>query len=55
MERLIEWLPANIPAAGSSEVTLVHGDYRLENLVFHPSEPRIIAILDWNCRPWAAR
>jgi aminoglycoside phosphotransferase (APT) family kinase protein len=47
MERLIEWLPENIPAAGANDIALVHGDYRLENLVFHPTEPRVIAILDW--------
>lgn len=47
MEQLIEWLPQHIPPAGAHEITLVHGDYRLENLVYHPSEPRIIAILDW--------
>lgn len=45
MERLIAWLPAHIPA---SEITsLVHGDYRVGNLMFHPEEPRVIAILDW--------
>jgi aminoglycoside phosphotransferase (APT) family kinase protein len=45
MDRLIEWLPANIPAG--DEVSIVHGDYRLDNLIFHASEPRILAILDW--------
>jgi len=45
MDRLIEWLPRNIPAGG--ETTIVHGDYRLDNLIFHPTEPRILAILDW--------
>ena len=45
MERLIEWLPQHIPAADA--VALVHGDYRLDNLVFHASEPRVIAVLDW--------
>ncbi len=47
MERLLEWLPEHIPPEGASETTLVHGDYRLENLVFSPSEARIIAVLDW--------
>ncbi len=47
MERLVEWLPQHIPPAGAHEITLVHGDYRLENLVYHPTEPRVIAILDW--------
>lgn len=49
MERLIEWLPAHLPptAEAPSDLTIVHGDYRLENLVFHPTEPRVIAVLDW--------
>ena len=46
MEALIEWLPDNIPG-GEETVALVHGDYRLDNMIFHPTEPRIIAILDW--------
>jgi aminoglycoside phosphotransferase (APT) family kinase protein len=45
MDRLIEWLPKNVPAA--AETTIVHGDYRLDNVVFHPTEPRILAVLDW--------
>lgn len=45
MERLIEWMPKNIPSDDS--VTIAHGDYRLENSVFHPTEPRMIAVLDW--------
>jgi aminoglycoside phosphotransferase (APT) family kinase protein len=45
MNRLIELLPGAIPAG--EEATVVHGDYRLDNLMFHPVEPRIIAILDW--------
>lgn len=49
MDRLIEWLPANIPASAldASQVSIVHGDFRLDNLVFHPTEPRVIAVLDW--------
>ena len=49
MDRLIAWLPANIPASArdESEVSVVHGDYRLDNLVFDPVEPRIVAVLDW--------
>lgn len=43
--RLIEWLPEHIPPG--DETTLVHGDYRLDNLMFHPTEPRIIGVLDW--------
>jgi aminoglycoside phosphotransferase (APT) family kinase protein len=49
MDRLIDWLPAHIPASArdESQVSVVHGDYRLDNLVFHPSEPRVVAVLDW--------
>jgi aminoglycoside phosphotransferase (APT) family kinase protein len=46
MEALMEWLPANMPADDGA-VSLVHGDYRLDNMMFHPSEPRVIALLDW--------
>ena len=46
MEALMEWLPNNIPE-GEETVALVHGDYRLDNMIFHPTEPRIIGILDW--------
>jgi aminoglycoside phosphotransferase (APT) family kinase protein len=45
MERLIEWLPRHIPPG--NETSLVHGDYRLDNLIFHPTEPRVLAVLDW--------
>ena len=45
MNQLIDWLPKHIPAG--DETSIVHGDYRLDNLIFHPSEPRILAILDW--------
>ncbi|MDO8704386.1 MAG: phosphotransferase [Sulfuricaulis sp.] len=45
MENLIAWLPTQVPAqAGTS---IVHGDYRLDNVIFHPTEPRIVAVLDW--------
>jgi aminoglycoside phosphotransferase (APT) family kinase protein len=49
MNRLIEWLPAHMPASArdDAQVSIVHGDFRLDNLVFHPSEPRVIAVLDW--------
>src|SRR5262245_12868187 len=64
MEKLIEWLPAHLPAG--DETTIVHGDFRLGNMVVHPEQPRIIAVLDWelstlghpladlayNCIPW---
>lgn len=45
MENLIAWLPKNIPPR--DETTVVHGDYRLDNTVFHPTEPKILAVLDW--------
>ncbi len=45
MDRLIDWLPGHIPPG--EQRGIVHGDYRLDNLVFHPSEPRVIAVLDW--------
>lgn len=45
MERLIDWMPYNIPSENS--VSIAHGDYRLENTVFHLTEPRLIAVLDW--------
>jgi aminoglycoside phosphotransferase (APT) family kinase protein len=45
MDRLMEWLPAHIPPG--DETAIVHGDYRVENLIFHPTEPRIVAIVDW--------
>ena len=49
MDRLMEWLPAHMPASArdESQKAVVHGDYRLDNLVFHASEPRILAVLDW--------
>ncbi|MGH7353824.1 MAG: phosphotransferase [Candidatus Rokuibacteriota bacterium] len=64
MERLMEWLPANIPPG--DETTLVHGDYRAGNMLMHETEPRVVAVLDWelstlghpladlayNCMPW---
>jgi len=49
MDRLIDWLPAHIPpgARDETQVRVVHGDFRLDNLVFHKTEPRVIAVLDW--------
>ena len=49
MDQLMEWLPRNIPAMARDEsmVSVVHGDYRLDNLMFHPTEPRVLAVLDW--------
>src|SRR5262245_63513012 len=45
MERLIAWLPAHVPPAAA--VRLVHGDYRLDNMILAPGEPRVLAVLDW--------
>ena len=45
MDRLLAWLPDRIPA--SDETRIVHGDYRLDNVIFHPTEPRVLAVLDW--------
>lgn len=64
MDRLMAWLPAHAP--GNDETAIAHGDYRLGNLIFHPTEPRVLAVLDWelstlghpladlayNCIPW---
>ena len=45
IDRLIPWLRSNLP--DESETTISHGDFRLGNLMFHPTEPRVIAVLDW--------
>jgi aminoglycoside phosphotransferase (APT) family kinase protein len=45
MDRLVEWLPDNIPEG--DETAIVHGDFRCDNLIFDPAEPRVIAVLDW--------
>ena len=45
MDNLIAWLPKNIPPETATAV--VHGDFRLDNTIFHPHEPRILAVLDW--------
>ena len=66
MDALARWLPAHIPT--EDETTIVHGDYRLENMIWHPTEPRVLAVVDWelgtlghpladlayNCLPWHA-
>jgi aminoglycoside phosphotransferase (APT) family kinase protein len=46
MDRLVEWLPANIPDDGD-RTSVVHGDFRIDNMIFHPTEPRVLAVLDW--------
>ncbi len=45
MDQLIAWLPQNLPP--DDETSIVHGDYRLDNMIFHPAEPRVLAVLDW--------
>ncbi|HML07735.1 MAG TPA: phosphotransferase family protein [Xanthobacteraceae bacterium] len=45
MDRLIAWLPTSVPP--QDRVSVVHGDYRLDNMIFHPVEPRVVAVLDW--------
>lgn len=45
MDALIDWLPRHLPPEGAAGI--VHGDYRMDNLVFHKSEPRVIGVLDW--------
>ena len=45
MDRLIEWLPRHLPPEGAPRI--VHGDYRIDNLIFHPTLPRVIGVLDW--------
>ena len=49
MDQLMAWLPTHMPASARDEsrVSIVHGDFRLDNLMFHPTEPRVIAVLDW--------
>jgi aminoglycoside phosphotransferase (APT) family kinase protein len=46
MDRLIEWLPQALPA-DDGMVSVIHGDFRCDNMIFHPTEPRILAVLDW--------
>jgi aminoglycoside phosphotransferase (APT) family kinase protein len=49
MDKLMAWLPEHIPASARDDtlVSIVHGDYRLDNLMFHPTEARVLAVLDW--------
>jgi aminoglycoside phosphotransferase (APT) family kinase protein len=49
MDQLMAWLPEHIPASARDDslVSIVHGDYRLDNLMFHPTEARVLAVLDW--------
>jgi aminoglycoside phosphotransferase (APT) family kinase protein len=45
MDRLIDWLPGHVPAG--DETSVVHGDFRLDNLIFHPTQARVLAVIDW--------
>lgn len=47
MDRLLDWLPTNIPMDEGEESSVVHGDFRIDNMIFHPTEPRVLAVLDW--------
>jgi aminoglycoside phosphotransferase (APT) family kinase protein len=46
MDRLVEWLPQNAPEDGG-DARIIHGDFRCDNMIFHATEPRILAVLDW--------
>lgn len=46
MDRLVEWLPQNIPP-DEEEARIIHGDFRCDNMIFHPTEPEVLAVLDW--------
>jgi aminoglycoside phosphotransferase (APT) family kinase protein len=46
MDRLVQWLPRNIPA-DEPEARIIHGDFRCDNMIFHPTQPRVLAVLDW--------
>jgi aminoglycoside phosphotransferase (APT) family kinase protein len=46
MDRLVEWLPANVPP-DEPQPRVIHGDFRCDNMIFHPAEPRVLAVLDW--------
>ena len=46
LDRLVDWLPANMPPDDGA-VSIAHGDFRIGNMMFHPTEPRVVAVLDW--------
>lgn len=55
MDRLLDWLPERLPESGVTGI--VHGDLRLDNMLIHPTEPRVVAVLDWELStlgdPWS--
>lgn len=46
MDKLIDWLPTAIPGDGAA-ISIIHGDFRCDNMIFHPTQPRVVAVLDW--------
>jgi aminoglycoside phosphotransferase (APT) family kinase protein len=46
MDRLVDWLPANLPP-DEAQPRVIHGDFRCDNMIFHPTQPRVLAVLDW--------
>lgn len=46
MDRLVDWLPRNVPADAEA-ARIIHGDFRCDNMIFHPTEPKVLAVLDW--------
>nr|WP_314443506.1 phosphotransferase [uncultured Sphingomonas sp.] len=47
MDRLIAWLPGAVPASAEAGAAIIHGDYRIDNMIFDPAESRILAVIDW--------
>ncbi|KAI1719211.1 phosphotransferase enzyme family domain-containing protein [Ditylenchus destructor] len=56
MDQLITWLKSNIPVDSKERTTLIHGDFRIDNVIFHPTKCRAVAVLDWEMStlgdPW---
>lgn len=46
-DTLVQWFQSNLPDENKTGLRIVHGDYKLDNMIFHPTEPRVIGILDW--------